>query len=287
MNPESVAFVKGKTIAEVWEASILEVWKNGIPIKTEYDVEDEPFSKDLTMVMLVEEPLAEPRIHLAVPCDITDLEIYRLEVEEGIHDHWIKPEEGKWTYTYYKRLFDYQVVDDLSNSNIKSPFASVNQIKYIIKKLSEAPHSRRAQAITWMPTADPQTDDPPCLQRIWCRILEDPEYELRLNMNTNWRSRDAYKAAFMNMYAFTDLQRIIAERISEKIGKEVKVGKYIDVSDSYHIYGKYFNEFQNKFLKMVETRPFEKRVWRSDDKYVKKCIEEAHAKLADERAHGK
>ena len=101
----------------------------------------------------------------------------------------------------------------------------INQIEYIINTLAEAGHTRRAQAITWMPTADVHTNDPPCLQRIWCRLTADDSGKLWLNMNTHWRSRDLYKAWFMNVYALTDLQRVIAEKISKKIGKSVGVGR--------------------------------------------------------------
>ena len=45
-------------------------------------------------------------------------------------------------------------------------------------------------------------------------------------MNTHWRSRDAYKAAFMNIF-LTDLQREIATKISEKLEKEKLEGMQI------------------------------------------------------------
>jgi thymidylate synthase len=64
-------------------------------------------------------------------------------------------------------------------------------------------------------------------------------------MNTHWRSRDAYKASFMNIFALTDLQKTMAEKISKKLGAEVSVGRYVDISDSFHIYGSYFEEFSN------------------------------------------
>jgi len=84
-------------------------------------------------------------------------------------------------------------------------------------------------------------------------------------MNTHWRSRDAYKAAFMNLYAITDLQRIIAEELSEKSGKKVIPGRHVDISDSFHIYGSYFEEFQSSFLALIEKRSFDHRVWRTED----------------------
>ncbi len=124
------------------------------------------------------------------------------------------------------------------------------------------------------------TDDPPCLQRIWCRISEEPDGALALNMNSHWRSRDAYKAAFMNIFALTDLQRTIAERISRIIKKEITVGRYVDITDSFHIYGSYYNEFQN-FLNLVSKRKFQDRTWTTD--FAKSFFEEANKKLMAEK----
>jgi thymidylate synthase len=273
----------GKTLPEAWEKSVLELWEHGVSVQTEYDKPGEPPSKDCTMVLEVSEPFAEPRIHLAFPGGIEDLEKYRQEVVDGVHDHWIKPEEGKWTYTYHARMSNYKVVNDLSSSKVDSPYPPIDQIDYIINKLSKNHFSRRAQAVIWMPSADPATDDCPCLQRLWLRILKTEEDELILNMNTHWRSRDAYKAAFMNIYAFTELQRVIAEKISEKIGAEVKVGRYVDITDSYHIYGAYFEEFQDRFLKNVKSRSFEERTWRTDDPRVQAMIAYGRQLLEQER----
>jgi len=260
--------IKGRTLPEVWEKAVVDVWNSGIEIKTEYDKKGDPPSKDATITMVIEEPMSEPRIHRAFPGGLEDLEIYRQEVVDGIHDHWIKPEEGKWTYTYHKRLFDYEI----GGANIK-------QIDYMINKLSETPYSRRAQAITWNPKLDPPTEDPPCLQRIWCRLAGD-EKGLKLNMNTHWRSRDGYKASFMNIFALTDLQRFIAEHIAVKIKKPVAVGRYVDITDSFHIYGSYWQEFKN-FLKTVETRDFKERTWTT--KFAKPFFEEGKRKILAEK----
>lgn len=276
--------VVGKTLPEAWEKSVIKLWEDGVEVKTEYDKPEDPAGKDCTMVMEVETPFEEPRIHLAFPGGIEDLEKYRQEVLNGVHDHWIKPEEGKWTYTYHARMFNYTVVEDLSKSTQESAYEPVNQIEYIVNKLSSTQYSRRAQAVIWMPTADPSTDDCPCLQRVWCRILYDDDAKPTLNMNTHWRSRDAYKAAFMNIYAFTELQRLIAEQISEKIGQEVQVGRYVDISDSYHIYGAYYQEFQERFLKSIQEREFDERTWRSDDPRVQAALEYGKQLLDQEKA---
>jgi len=280
-----VLTVRGVTLPEAWEKSVLAVWEQGVRLATEYDRPGDPPSLDATMTLVVERPFGEPRIHRAFPGAVEDLEKYRLEVVEGVHDHWIRPEEGKWTYTYHKRLFDYRVTDAVNRAD-QSPFAGVDQMAAVVDKLSAVFHSRRAQAITWMPTLDPRTDDPPCLQRLWFRILEDPEGVPCLNMNAHWRSRDAYKAAFMNIYALTDLQRTVAGRIAERLGREVRVGRYADLTDSYHIYGAYLQEVEERFLKSLRERAFEDRTWRSDDPRIRFGLQRGRDQIQRERADG-
>lgn len=265
--------VSGKNLPEAWEKAVLACWRNGVAIKTEYDKPGDPPSRDCTMLWTVEDPFAEPRIHRAFPGGLEDLEVYRQEVVDGVHDHWICPEEGKWTYTYHKRLFAYEIEGE-----------TVDQISALVDKLAQAGHTRRAQAITWNPKLDPPTYDPPCLQRLWCRLLEDERGELVLNMNAHWRSRDAYKAAYMNVFALTDLQRAIASRLAAKTGRAVRVGRYADLVDSFHIYGSYFTEFEG-FLKMVEKRSFEERTWPSA--YAEPMFEEARERLRKEKGEGR
>jgi len=79
------------------------------------------------------------------------------------------------------------------------------------------------------------------------------------------RSNDAYKGAMMNMFAFVMLQKFIADRVAELSGKEVRVGRYVHMADSYHLYGSYFNEFKARFLKGLETRNFDQRVFNYSD----------------------
>jgi thymidylate synthase len=264
--------VRGETLPEAWEKAVLACWKQGIAIKTEYDKPEDPPSRDCTMVMVCHDPFQEPRIHRSFPAGLEDLEVYRQEVVNGVHDHWIKPEEGKWTYTYHERLFNYKIQGQV-----------INQIDYIVKKLSETGYSRRAQAITWNVLTDPPTEDPPCLQRVWCRILPDEQGTLVLNMNTHWRSRDGYKAAFMNIFALTDLQKQIAERISKKLKHLVKVGRYVDIADSFHIYGSYFSDF-DRFLNTVKNRSFEERTW--DSEFAEPMFEDGRKRLEEEKKAG-
>lgn len=267
-NEIPVFVIEGENLPQVWEDAVIKTWNEGIEIKTEYDKPDDPASKDCTMIMVINQPMSEPRIHRAFPGGLADLEIYRQEVIEGIHDHWIDSQAGKWPYSYHERLFEYKIDGE-----------KINQIDYIVNKLSDCDYSRRAQAITWNPRTDPLTDHAPCLQRIWLRILKS-EGQLFLNINTHWRSRDAFKAAFMNIFAITDLQQLIAKRISQNLNKPVKPGRYVDISDSFHIYGSYFVEF-NKFLELAKKRTFEQKTW--DSKFAQAVFEETRKRLLAEK----
>ncbi|MCX6705049.1 MAG: thymidylate synthase, partial [Candidatus Woesebacteria bacterium] len=147
---------------------------------------------------------------------------------------------------------------------------------------AEKPYSRRAQAITWVPQVDQPDPEPPCLQRIWCRLAKNESGYL-LEMNTHWRSNDAFKAAFMNTFALTELQKVIAGEIGKRMGKEVGVGRYVGMMDSFHIYGSY--ERRNEiatFISQVEKMPFERRTARTDNPLIMKEFEKAKKKLAEE-----
>ncbi len=259
---------RGKGLAEAWENSVLEVYNNGCAIKTEYDKPGDPPSKDCSMTIVVEDPMAEPMIHRDMPGGLEDLQEYVLEVLDGIKDHLVRdpndPDDTRWEYTYHQRLFTY---------SLSASEQIFDQIDILAHKLAKVPYSRRAQAITWKVWEDNECYDPACLQSIWCRILPDNAGNWVLNTNIRFRSNDAYKAAFMNMFAFIQLQQKIATRISELSGKTVTLGRYVHQADSYHIYGSYLEDFQNRFLKMHTERSFEDRTFRYTD--MKMIMDEA------------
>jgi len=268
-----ILHVEANCIARAWELSLIELHKNGCNVQTEYDKPTDPPSKDATMIIAVTEPLSEPMIHMDFPGGPVELQEYVMEVLEGIKDHLVRdpnnPKDTRWEYTYHQRLFGYDVPG----------MKPCDQIETICRKLAKTPHTRRAQAVTWKVWEDNDCYDPACLQSIWCRILEEEADQPVLSMNVRFRSNDAYKAAFMNMFALVQLQKKIAARVSELIGREVAVGRYCHIADSYHIYGSYFREFEGRFLGALQKRTFEQRTMRYDD--VKDMMEEARPMLLE------
>lgn len=262
----------GVTLPEAWENALLQTWHYGTTIPTEYDQNIDPESRDATLVLQIADPFAEPRIHKAIPDSFEGLYIYTQEVVNGVHDDRVK--EGGWSYSYYDRLTNWPGIGNW----IDMPH--INQLAGIVNVLSETPYSRRAQAITWIPPVDLGHYEPPCLQRVWCRVIKSESDLYLLDMNTHWRSRDAFKAALMNMFAFTELQRIMAEQISVRSSRNVQVGRYVDISDSYHIYGSYERRGEViKFINRLERSDLESRTYRSDDPIVLEEFERGRQSL--------
>jgi thymidylate synthase len=276
MNGIPVLHVEADCIARAWEESLVLLYKCGGDIKTQYDKPGDPPSKDATMIITITDPLREPMIHKDFPGGPEDLQEYVMEVCEGIKDHLIRdtrdPGDTRWEYTYHQRLFAYRVPT-------LRPF---DQIETLCQKLAKVPYTRRAQAVTWMVWEDNDCYDPACMQSIWCRIVEESRVKEsrdfssstaglldsstpRLCMNVRFRSNDAYKAAFMNIFALVQLQQKIANRVSELSGRTVRLGRYCHLADSYHLYGSYFQEFESRFLAALEKRTFEQRTLRYRD----------------------
>jgi thymidylate synthase len=203
-----------------------------------------------------------------------------MEVCDGIKDHCVRdpddPADTRWEYTYHQRLFAYTV------PTVAEP---IDQIEDLCRQLAKTGYTRRAQAVTWKVWEDQRVDDPACMQSVWCRLTEEAEVAV-LSMNVRFRSNDAYKAAFMNMFALGQLQSRIAARVAELSGREIRVGRYCHMADSYHIYGSNMEEFKSRFLGALNSRSFEGRTMRYAD--VKEFMEQARpAILAKAQSMGR
>jgi thymidylate synthase len=272
MSGIPVLHVEADCIARGWEESLIELHRKGCDVRTQFDKAGDPPSKDCTMILTISDPLSEPMIHKDFPGGPQELQEYVMEVCEGIKDHLVRnpedPADTRWEYTYHRRLFAH----DVPGSRV------FDQIEIVCRKLAEVPHTRRAQAITWKVWEDNDCYDPPCLQSLWGRIIEEDGQRV-LSMNARFRSNDAYKAAFMNIFALVQLQKRMAERISQLSGRSIKVGRYCHIADSYHLYGSYFKEFEGRFMGALKKRTFEQRTMRYED--VRDMMEEARPAILD------
>lgn len=271
--------IEGETFPEVWEKAVVEIWENGCEIKTEYDKSEDPPSKDASVVLVVNDPLKEPRIHKGALCGgYDDLEKYKHEVINGVRDHWVNPQEGKWEYTYSQRLTNYSALPEQNKGEkLHWDGIRVNQMEKMYQKVKECGYTRRAQAVTWDANIDNDVYDPCCLQRFWVRLIDDT-----LNWNTHFRSNDLFKAAFMNIWVFIEWFRLFTERLSNDLDREIKAGRYVHMVDSMHLYGSYEKEIQ-LFLETLETRTWEERTVSSLDENIQFAFEYGRETLLKEK----
>lgn len=280
-----VLHVEGRSIAEAYEKALVSLYNNGIRMRTQYDREDDPPSIDATMNITIEQPWSDPMIHKAFPGGIEDLHEYVLELS-GAKDHWMKsmndPEDTRWEYTYHWRLKNYGTWKERKKQEkeqtVCGPFR-VDQIDRLVEKLSTEPFTRQAQMITWMPWIDPDCYDPPCLQSLHYRIVEDDEGVWWLNCNIRFRSNDAWGANFMNMFGFVQFNRdMVAGPLSRKSGEKVEMGRLNWHADSYHIYGKDIEDFEKRLLARL-NKPFASRVYNFFDPAIQEIYTEAEPRI--------
>ncbi|HET6485036.1 MAG TPA: hypothetical protein VFH83_01370, partial [Spirochaetia bacterium] len=173
-----VLHASGKSLAECYERALLALYEGGVRIQTQYDKPGDPQSIDATMNLTVEEPWSDPMIHKAFPGGIEDLREYVMELS-GAKDHWVKnlddPADTRWEYTYHQRLADWGTWRQRAPQTAGRPGTGVDQISAVVDKLARQPHTRQAQMITWMPNLDLDCYDPPCLQSLWYRLVDDPD----------------------------------------------------------------------------------------------------------------
>jgi thymidylate synthase len=278
-------------LAAAYEKALVALYEHGTRFQTQYDKPGAPLSLDATLNLTILDPLAEPMIHKAFPGGIEDLREYVLEVQ-GIKDHWVKnmndPKDTRWEYTYHGRLAHYGAWQE---SGKRVGQFDIDQIENVIAKLVKQPFTRQAQMITWMPNLDLDCYDPPCLQSLWYRLLEDDDGAQWLNCNIRFRSNDAWGASFMNMFGFIMFNKeIIAAEVARRTGRTIKLGRLNWHADSYHIYGKDIADAKARLFDRIATSTLEDRTYRFDDEMIRDMYTEAEpairAKIAEyDRTH--
>ena len=275
-----VIAVSGKSLAEAYETALISLYEKGTRFKTQYDKFGDPLSIDCTLNLTIEEPENDPMIHMAFPGGIEDLKEYVMELK-GFKDHWVKnmndENDTHWEYTYHGRIKNYGVWRELQNGeSVEAGPFKVDQIESVINKLSAQPFTRQAQMITWMPNLDNECYDPPCLQSLWYRILEEEESIYWLNCNIRFRSNDAWGASFMNMFGFIQFNKeVIAAGVAKQTGKTVKLGRLNWQADSYHIYGKDIQAAKERLFDRVTDMPFDERTMPFNDPFIREMYDSA------------
>lgn len=196
--------VTGATLPEAYHKALLALSSEGqITPVSDYNTRQ----KEISVTMLVKEPLGEPMISRCFIGGARDLEQYRQEILDGILDFEIG--KGNWDYTYHSRM--------------------AGQFDFILSELRRNPDSRRAVIDVRDWRIDSEKSSPACLQHIQYLIREG-----RLHCKVLFRSNDAAKASFMNAFSLIMLQK----RFADELG--VEMGTYTHRANSYHVYEKDF-----------------------------------------------
>lgn len=208
--------VYGYNLTDAYHEALKALWKRGEEVPCpDYNTSQ----KEISLTMMVHNPLAEPMISRLFIGGYRELEQYRQEMLDGILDFEI--ERGNWAYTYHDRI--------------------AKQIPFIISELRRNPYSRRAVIVVRDWEYDSKSTDPACLQHIQYFVRDN-----KLHCKVMMRSNDACKATFMNAFAFIMLQKRIADELCYEIGT------YTHRANSFHCYAADYNLLEG-YVKRYES----------------------------------
>jgi thymidylate synthase (methanogen type) len=123
-----VIFVSSNSVRDAWLSALVQVLYNGDDIKTEYDKDDDPPSKDASVLVEIKNPFHDPimrrdkimkikskygNVYEVYGC-IADTYLigsiqsgYIEEILEGVNDHYIWDSGVSFPYSYHDRIFNY------------------------------------------------------------------------------------------------------------------------------------------------------------------------------------
>ena len=248
-----VLSVKGESIPEAWERSVVELYENGLRYCRDGPKDKGREQVDCTMTIEVENPDHEFFMHRGMSCGIDGLLEYQMEMlgakNSLVVNRYDNADDPRWPYAYNERF-----------SNYPSRKEAIDQIEGLIQNLINEPHMRRANMITCVPEKDIKSDDPPCLQNVWFFLGPEGNDSYLLNMNYVFRSRNVMIAAPMNMVGLYTLQCYVRDKINERTDFHVENGRIVDFVHSYHVRADDMESLE-KFIESLGKRNFEDRVW--------------------------
>lgn len=212
-------FIRARTISEAWHRGIGLIWRQGSEIKDERGTR----IKELIGLQVVVEDTRTDKI---------PPEYERLWNREHLDEYaaqLLSGENPGFEYTYGERLRAWTLAtvngDPSSSTASESPIPPVDQISEAVRRLKAAPETRRATAVTWIPSVDARKEEVPCM------IVDDFKLrDGRLNLIVFFRSHDFAGAYPANLYG---LSRVL-DHVSAEIGAEP--GSITTLSASAHIY---------------------------------------------------
>jgi len=207
--------IKAQTISDAWYRGLNVIWNHGSVITDERGSQIREF---MNLMVVIEDP-------------------YRNEI----------PEDSAWNYErleeYAKQLITGENAQDFEytyGQRLRNWDGKVDQIEYVIEKLTNNKTTRRATAVTWVPTIDTEVDEVPCM------IIDDFKIrDEKVHLTTLFRSHDFAGAYPANLYGLSKL----LEYVADKVG--LALGTITTVSVSAHIYDHDWDKIE-KIIKGVQ-----------------------------------
>lgn len=191
--------VRAKTADEAWLRGLNIIWRQGS------EIEDERGSRTKELMNLL--VVIEDASFCVVPCEYS----WTKDRLDEYASQLLSPENPGFEYTYGERLRSWN--------------GEVDQIAEIVNRLKKNPMTRRATAVTWIPSVDHRREEVPCMV-----VCDFKMRSNRLNLTAMFRSHDFAGAYPANVYALT--------RLLQHVSGEIRTlpGSITTLSASAHIY---------------------------------------------------
>jgi thymidylate synthase len=243
-NPYQPLTVQARNLSDAWEQAVRTMMARGYErfVKApEYQCS----TRDAPMFIHVTHPFEEPRLSAKAPLTAEMAEQYAQNLIHGLGQE----KEKAFEYTYYSRLRHYPdcairagLPYVAGDAEIEAYKQKVSEGKCCVKKLDQVqqvidifrkdPTRRTAVMHTWVPLRDLAKFTPERIDTSSpCLVLMHPQLvEGKLHMNVVMKTNDLYNAWSGNAYAFTALQKYIADQVG------VGVGHYTHFSVAMQVY---------------------------------------------------
>lgn len=201
-------FIQEDTIPKAYHSALQSLAYNGKIVGcSDWNTE----CREMSLTMVIEHPNAEPMISKLAMITPELLEQYRMEMVNGLMDFAV--DNGKEPYTYHDRMVRWNRDE------------TKNQLAFVISELRRNPDSRRAVIDIRNNAEEMGEEEIACMQHIQFFIRDG-----KLDMKVLFRSEDAIRAAFTNIFGLVMLQEYVALCLC------VPVGQYTHRVNSFHVY---------------------------------------------------
>lgn len=243
-NPYQPLAIEAPNLSEAWEKAVRAMMARGYNRFVKAP-EYQTWTKDSPMFITVRDAMAEPRLSTKAPITLDMAKEYAQNLINGMP----KEKENSFDYTYYARLRHYpdcavracipaitdehelkKAVHDISKG--KCVVERIDQVQTAINIFKKDPTRRTVVMHTWIPKRDLEKfslqrkdTSSPCVVLIHPQLVEN-----KLHFNVTMKTNDLFNAWPGNAYAFTELQKYMAEQIG------VGVGHYNHFSVAMQVY---------------------------------------------------